>query len=165
MITQSIAELSTMFSVDTKSGSVVWINPPKNRSGLLGKEAGCINPGRNKPYQEIRINKKNIKRAHIVYLFAHGHCAVPQVDHINGDSLDDRAVNLRPATGAENARNRKRYPKKTTLPMGVYYTRQRRFRAQICFNNKNISLGTYATPQEASAVYQYARKQYFGEFA
>jgi hypothetical protein len=37
-------------------------------------------------------------------------------------------------------------------------------KTRICFQGKNIHLGTFVTPQEASEVYQEARQQIDGSF-
>lgn len=77
------------------------------------------------------------------------------VDHINGDSLDNRKSNLRIVTQAENMRNiMPNNPMKGirthTLKDGTI-----RYSARITVNYKTISLGTFDTLEEAQA----ARKQ------
>lgn len=69
------------------------------------------------------------------------------VDHRNREGKDNRVVNLRWATHAENLLNRPGWSK-TGLPKGVY---KRGARYEAVF--RRHSLGTFATPEEAHAAY------------
>jgi len=84
------------------------------------------------------------------------------VDHINGDGLDNRWTNLRPANDRENARNRR--PQEGCSSKGVTWFEGRCWRAQIHVD-KQIHLGYYSTLEEAQAAYDAAAAEYFGEFA
>jgi len=86
------------------------------------------------------------------------------VDHINGDSLDNRRANLRICTHAENLRNRKKHRNSTSRFKGV--TRHRnKWQACISFNKRLFYLGLFESEREAAAIYDaYARKLH-GEFA
>lgn len=89
------------------------------------------------------------------------------VDHINGDTLDNRRCNLRICTHAENMRNYR--PKKlstSSVYKGVTWEKDRkRWRAQIKFSQKNIKLGSFENEEDAAIAYNNAAKQLFGEFA
>lgn len=92
------------------------------------------------------------------------------VDHINGDSLDNRRCNLRPATALQNAHNR-RINNNPTGYKGVrlYYNPvkdiPKKYKACICFKYKPIFLGLYDTPEEAALAYNKKATELFGEFA
>jgi len=88
-----------------------------------------------------------------------------EIDHINGNGLDNRKDNLRVCLGVENRRNKGLSKKNTTGYKGIYYnTGVSRWYAQIKVNNKKISLGGSDTKQEAAEKYNRAAKLYFGEF-
>jgi hypothetical protein len=88
-----------------------------------------------------------------------------QVDHVNGNGLDNRRSNLRLATSAQNAQNRDKYKTNTTGYKGVSQQKGRRkFRAQIYANRKAIYLGWYDTAQEAALAYDRAVPIYHEEF-
>ena len=86
------------------------------------------------------------------------------VDHINGNTLDNRKSNLRFCTIAENSRNRKRNQSKTGYK-GIHYRKDRKkYTAQIRVNYKRHFLGYFDTAEEAYAAYCAASKKYHGEF-
>lgn len=86
------------------------------------------------------------------------------VDHINGNTLDNRKSNLRLCTNAENCRNAKKYKTNTSGYKGVS-AEGRRWKAGITFEQKKIYLGTFDIPQEAHEAYKSKAKELFGEFA
>lgn len=159
--------LDVLFFIDKVEGKFFWRAPPKAHPRLQGLEAGCPRPTHSgKKYWVIRINRRAYKRGHLMYLAVHGRLPAPCVDHINGNSLDDRPENLRQATATENAWNHKKRARKQALPMGVrLIPGSGRFQARIGVNKKQIHLGAYDTPEEAAAVYAIKRKEYFNEFA
>lgn len=162
----SLDYLKTRISVDVKAGKVFWIDATKHHRNLIGMEAGCSRKSHHgKSYWHIKIDGVAYKRAHIVFYFSNGAPCQEMVDHINGDSLDDRAANLREATATQNAWNHKKRARKTHLPMGVRSMASGKYQARIACNKKMLHLGTFDTPEQASAVYQQKRKELFNEFA
>lgn len=88
------------------------------------------------------------------------------VDHINGDSLDNQRANLRVCTHAENGRNIHKNNRNMSEYKGVRFKRDRKkYVARIKVNYKSIHLGYYETPDEAALAYNVAAKKYFGEYA
>lgn len=86
-----------------------------------------------------------------------------EVDHINGDRMDNRRVNLRLATHAQNMWNLRNL-RRSKPYIGVFKSGDR-YRARISVNNILVSLGSYATPEEAAERYNHAAKVWRGEFA
>lgn len=89
------------------------------------------------------------------------------VDHISGDTLDNRRSNLRVCKPAENIRNRKLNSNNQTGYKGVsYHQRLKKYRSDIrAGGGRTIYLGVYETPEEAAAAYDQAASFYHGEFA
>ena len=68
------------------------------------------------------------------------------VDHINGDSLDNRVSNLRICTHAENAQNCRTSTKVVRVGWLKY---SRKWTARIMINYKGIHLGNFNSYEEA----------------
>lgn len=89
-----------------------------------------------------------------------------EVDHRNGDTLDNRRQNLRLATHAQNLRNRGLVRTNTNGYKGIRFCKQtRRWHAQIMFKGKYYHLGCFDTPELAAKEYNRAAKLLFREFA
>jgi len=89
------------------------------------------------------------------------------VDHINGNTLDNRKCNLRICTQHENSRNQRIRKNNTTGYKGVRIRRQytHTWDAYIMVDNKQISLGVWDNIEDAAHAYDIAALYYFGEFA
>lgn len=86
-----------------------------------------------------------------------------QVDHRNGNGLDNRRCNLRSATHSQQQQNTP--PQRGRLFKGVSKTKTNRWVAKIKASDKVVSLGTFKCPLEAAKAYDAAAKKYFGEYA
>lgn len=84
------------------------------------------------------------------------------VDHVNGDTLDNRRSNLRFATNSQNIANQKlrdgRKFRGTTFKHGKFF-------AQLHTGGKNHNLGSYEKEEDAARAYDAAALRHFGEFA
>jgi hypothetical protein len=90
----------------------------------------------------------------------------PVTDHINGDGLDNRRCNLRPASVAQNNRNAGLRRDNTSGFKGVHpYRDGVRWVAAIRANGGTRHLGLFADPIEAARTYDEAARHHFGEFA
>lgn len=79
------------------------------------------------------------------------------VDHINGDTLDNRKINLRILTRAENNMNMRRRKDNTSGYTGVI-KKEGRWQASIQKEGDVLHLGIYDTFQEARAARKGAEK-------
>lgn len=89
-----------------------------------------------------------------------------EVDHINGDRLDNRRAKLRICTHSQNGKNlKKRKNNKFGLKGVGWARREQMYRARIMVNYKDIHLGYFHTVKDAAKAYNEAARQYFGEYA
>ena len=90
------------------------------------------------------------------------------VDHINGDTLDNRRSNLRLCTPQQNMWNRRVMHNTQTGFKGVARNKRSKlnpWKARIRVSGKLVHLGCFPTPEEAHEAYKQAAIKYFGEFA
>ncbi len=88
------------------------------------------------------------------------------VDHINGDGLDNRRSNLRPATPSQNLQNTRRPVSNSSGYKGVgFHKASGRWRAYIGIQGRQTSLGYHESPEAAARAYDAAAIEHFGEFA
>jgi hypothetical protein len=94
------------------------------------------------------------------------------VDHINGDGLDNRRSNIRLGTHSQNLANqmsRLTYAKRPSSSrykgVSLMEGRPRPWRATISVERKQHFLGYYLTQEEAAKAYDKAAARFFGQFA
>ena len=94
-----------------------------------------------------------------------------EIDHIDGNGLNNQRANLRYATRQQNNRNRKKHKcgssqyKGVSLAAGSIHT-VKKWRATIYdTGRKKICLGTFETEIEAALAYDNRAKALFGAFA
>ncbi len=90
-----------------------------------------------------------------------------QVDHRNGDLLDNRRDNLRLATYRQNQQNAKIRIDNLIGVKGVRFRKDTgKYVARIHTDNgKRIQVGAFNTPEEAKRAYDEAAIRFHGEFA
>jgi len=87
----------------------------------------------------------------------------PLVDHRDGNTLDNRRANLRPATLAQNAQNSA--PWRGREFKGIRRRDNGLWQARITRDGCLLSLGTFPTPEDAALAYDRAANELFGDFA
>jgi len=88
-----------------------------------------------------------------------------EVDHINGNMLDNRKENLRICTRSQNHMNRD-YPIGKSGARGVTICKKTgKFIASIRHDGVKVNIGTFNTVNEASIAYSNCALKYRGEFA
>jgi len=88
------------------------------------------------------------------------------IDHINGNGLDNRRKNLRICTPAENSRNSKIYSNNTSGFKGLtWHKGSKRWIVRLTKNYKRIHIGYFTDVLEAAKAYNAAAIKHFGGFA
>jgi len=118
--------------------------------------------GRSYAVRSVTVNGKRVK----IWMHREILGVSCEVDHINGDGLDNRKCNLRPASHMENMRNRKPNTVSTSKYRGVYWHKQaKKWRARLRTQGLHLSLGLFENEVSAAVAYDNAALRVFGEFA
>ena len=90
-----------------------------------------------------------------------------QIDHKDGNGLNNQRYNLRKCTNQQNQHNRSKYKRNTSGFKGVSApgTSHPKWSAHIRFNGKLIHLGYFNSAKEAAVVYDAAARKYHRSFA
>jgi hypothetical protein len=141
---------------DAETGKIFWkLN--KGSTGKAGNEAG----GQNCGYIRIKLNRKSYKAHRIAWLLTYGSWPEDQIDHINGNGLDNRLENLRAVSSGENLRNQKIPKNNTSGTIGVSFNkREQYYLASIQINGKSKYLGVFKNKEEAIAARAAANIKY-----
>jgi len=113
-----------------------------------------------------------IKLAREIMIFNKYDVSNRMVDHINGNTLDNRKINLRVCTNSQNQCNKSKQRNNTSGYKGVHRlkikTKNKMYEywvAKIKLNNRDIYLGTFKDNVQAYKSYVEASKKYHGEYA
>ena len=135
----------------------VFVRRTKNQPKI-----GTIPKNPNHAYLNIGIDYKVYKAHRLAWLYVHGEWPKHQIDHINGDKLDNRIANLRVATTSQNKQNMRkaRSDSKSGLIGASWHTKSNKWRAAIQIDGKKKHLGYFDTPEEAHQVFMEHKREH-----
>lgn len=118
--------------------------------------------GKGKLYVRGTINNKKVLLHRVIMNAPIG----MHVDHIDGDTFNNRKSNLRLCACYENIRNQKVRTSNTSGFKGVFrVVKSGRWKATIRANGRPLVLGTFGSASEAALAYNFAARHYHGEYA
>ena len=89
-----------------------------------------------------------------------------EIDHVNGDGLDNRRCNLRFCTNSQNQANKRAQKNCSSKYKGVSWKKsKKRWLARITVQGKTIYLGSYLSEKNAAFAYNMAAMEHYGDFA
>jgi hypothetical protein len=166
-----LEELMTLFEYHPDTGIITCRIERLGGKGKKIKDAGEIATSiarKEKPKRAWRVLQykgQKYKAARVAWLLMTGNDPGEMiVDHINGDSLDDRWENLRLATRAENQWNRRISYNNTTGFKGVYLEKSGKYRGFISANGQKHTKCGFDTAQDAAEWIRSVRAQLHGDF-
>lgn len=152
----TIERLKEVITYNAETGEFTWLVSLNGRA-KPGDSAGNISV---LGYRRIGIDRRCYKASRLAIFYMTGKWPEFDVDHINGDSTDDRYCNLRDVPTVVNLQNQRRAKSnnKSTGALGVVRDGSR-FRAQIKAGGKRHELGAFPTIAEASQAYIEAKRK------
>lgn len=113
-------------------------------------------------YAATSIDRRNVTMHRLLLDAPEGHV----IDHVNGNTLDNRRANLRVATVRQNNINAATPSTNTSGYRGVSWDKEKgKWRVQIRLNGKVKRLGRFDDIKDAARAYNDAATAHFGEFA
>jgi hypothetical protein len=141
-----------LLTYDPETGDFWWRMKPYKGRVKVGDLAGTSFTG---GYWGVRINQVRYPAHRLAWFYMHGEWPNGDIDHINGDRLDNRIANLRDVSRSVNLQNQKRAKGHNRL--GVLGVRKRgnRFAARI----NDTHLGYFDSADQAHAAYLLAKRE------
>jgi hypothetical protein len=145
---------------DADAGTLTWLSRDLSDFGnsararhlhkvwndrFAGKIAGRVTGGR----RSIRIDGKDWWFSRVAFSIYYGAHPTGDIDHINGDPMDNRICNIRDVSRAINNRNRAVVAGSSGLVGVEFVKRTGRWRASMNLQNRSVHIGYYATKEEA----------------
>jgi hypothetical protein len=160
---------------DYVDGRLVWKRRPvehfvtqdactKWGNKMAGKKAGYLHSSGK--YVKITIGGGDFAAGRVIWTWHNGNIDPGlEIDHIDGDGLNNRIENLRLVSMSQNAANRIGWlKKKTNLPKGVTIDGNL-FRVRVVFEKKIRFSAWFKTAEEAAEAYKNKAKEIHGEYS
>ena len=151
----TITKLLEELSYESSTGEFRWLISRGN--ARVGALAGTIN---SRGYRMIKIMNHWYAAHRLVWLVERGAWPTKFIDHVDGNPLNNLIANLREATNLQNQGN--------AVHRGYTVVQHKtcvRYHSRIRINGVAKYLGSFATPEAATAAYRAAHEGHFGEFS
>lgn len=149
------ARLREVIHYNQRTGIFTW------RWYSLGRRLNLIAGNIHENRIRIGVDNRSYRAHRLAWLYVTGKWPVDQIDHKDGNGLNNKFKNLREATNKMNLQNLRRAHKDNRVGLlGVWREKgQNKFRAGITVNGKLKHLGRFNAPEEAHAAYVKAKRQ------
>jgi hypothetical protein len=136
-------------------GVLIW-KQPLGKKIKPGHKAGTIS---HRGYLYLKLNYRRFACHRVIWAILKQEDPLNfDIDHINGDTSDNRIENLRKATHRQNHSNRRRVK-------GYSFNKiKQKWLARITFNGKYFFLGYFKTEEQAREAYLRAKEKLHGDF-
>jgi len=155
MFTQK--ELIEMFDYSSETGVLYWkIKFPRKN---IGDPVGYKSTHMGKDYLRVTINGKKYMVHRLIYIFVNG-VINNEIDHVDGNGMNNKITNIRDVPHIENLRNQKLYK---SNKCGVHHIVKRKngnYRVRITINGYRRSLGTFKYIWDAICARKSADNKY-----
>lgn len=176
----SPAEVASLVGYDPETGHFHWLprlphlfadgnqTAERNCAAWNGKFAGrgAFKTMSSHGYLVGTIFNRPYFAHRVAWALSYGAWPKDQIDHLNRIKSDNRLVNLRAATNAQNQHNTAISVRNTSGFKGVSQIRgSRKFRATVEAHGVAYHLGRFDCAEDASAAYVAAARRLYGDFA
>lgn len=144
-------------SYDPETGDLTWIKDA-GYSIRAGTKAGGPDKTRRNALR-VKVLHKSLAIHRVAFFLMEGEFPDKSVDHIDGDPSNNKWVNLRKASQAENGQNKAPNRFTTSGFHGVSKTQNGKWRARISLDRQSFFLGTFTRPELAHDAYVEAKKR------
>lgn len=150
--------LKEILNYNPDTGIFTWL-VSTGRRVKVGEIAGSFNAN---GYWKIQICGKKYGAHRLAWLYMTGLFPNDKADHINGDKSDNRFLNIRPVTQAQNNQNKTCiYKSNTTGLRGVSFNKDNsKYSAIIGIDGKTKFIGYFKNPIDAHQAYVEAKRRY-----
>jgi hypothetical protein len=169
--------LRQLIRLDPETGDLYWLHRDEkffadgkqsaahNASVWNTRRAGkLIGPTKNKQgYQVVKIFRKTYQQHRVMFALYHDRWPSNglQLDHIDGDKINNHPDNLREVTNMVNQQNTKMHSHNTSGVNGVNWMKlKNKWRAEIRIDGKSHYLGVFDTIEEAAEARRLANIKY-----
>ena len=128
----------------------------------VGDRAGTLS---SDGYWQIRFDGKIHRAGRLAFYYMTGRWPDPEIDHKDGNPLNDAWNNLREADSSKQKMNTKKRSDNTSGIKGVSWTKSNQKWQAYIHQGKKINLGYFESIEEAIIARKQAEVKYFGEFA
>lgn len=139
------------------SGLFMWVVADRRVS--LGKLAGSVSSA---GYLIVKLNRKAYRAHRLAWFLVHGEWPQGEIDHIDGDRLNNRLQNLRVVDRSGNSQNRRgaQSNNHSCGLLGVSWNKQHeKWQARLMANKVRHHVGYFSDPNEAHAAYMAAKSR------
>lgn len=152
-----ILQRNLVYSPDT--GLLTWKINKRGRRFKAGDEAGYTRQSKCTSYRMLNICGEKIFAHIAAWAMYYDEWPINEIDHEDGNGLNNAILNLRDVTHAVNVQNQRMHSNNKSGSSGVrWFEGSQKWRTEIKSNGRTVHLGLFNTIEEASQAYQKAKE-------
>ena len=157
-ITQEL--LKSLFEYDPNTGNFVRLKGvQRSKKGSIAGSYDYRKYG--SPYWTITINGTYCMAHRLAWLYMYGYNPDGQIDHIDGNPLNNRIDNLRVVSSLQNCMNKRRYSSNTSGVNGVSWdSKKNKWEVQIMDKKVKKRIGRFKSLLDAVCARKNANRLY-----